>query len=262
MAGVDGVLHVASPLPAAEPKDRDEVIRPAVDGTLRVLRAATDAGVSRVVVTSSAAACTPVSTGEVTWDEDLWTDPDQPGLTAYRASKVLAERAAWDVVRDVPGTPELVTVLPGAIFGPPRPGTSRSSVEIVERMLAGRMPAVLRVEVGIVDVRDLVDLELAALTSPDAAGRRYLGADEVMTLPQVAALLRDGLGARGRTVPRVAMPDVVARGLVRFVPEMGAMVPMLGRHIVMPNARARDELGWRPRPARETLLDTADALLG
>lgn len=260
MAGVEYVLHVASPLGGGR-DDEESLVRPAVDGTLRVLRAATAAGVRRVVMTSSGAAATPAPKGDVVIAEDLWTDPGEPGLTAYRRSKVLAEKAAWDFVATTPLAPELTTVLPGAIFGPALPGTSRSSTAVLERLLTGAMPAVPHIEMGISDVRDLAELHLLAMTEPVAAGERYLGTSEVLTMGEIARLLRDGLGERAGRTPTRAMPDLVLRVVARFRPEVRALVPMLGRHITTSSAKAQEQLGWRPRPARETVVDTGRFLL-
>jgi len=260
MAGADFVVHVASPLGGGV-EDEDSLVRPAVDGTVRVLRAATAAGVKRVVMTSSGAAATPAPRGEVVISEELWTDPDEPGLTAYRRSKVLAEKAAWDFVAETPGAPELVTVLPGAIFGPALPGTSRSSTAVVERLLTGAMPAVPHIEMGISDVRDLAGLHLLAMTDPVAAGERYLGTSEVLTMAEIAGALRAGLGERASRTPTRAMPDFVLRLVARFRPEVRALVPMLGRHITTSSAKAQEQLGWRVRPARDTVVDTGRFLL-
>lgn len=261
LAGVGGVLHVASPINGQDPRDVDAFVRPAVDGTLRVLRAAEAAGVPRVVVTSSMAAATPIPTGNVTIDETEWTDPNQPGLTEYRLSKAMAERAAWDYVARHPAV-QLVTVLPGAILGPALPGVSRSSLLILDRMLGGGLPAMPRIELAIVDVRDLADLHVLALEHPDAAGERFLGVHETVTMPDIAELLRRDLGDAGAKVPRRAMPDAVVRLVARFNRELAPMASMLGRHLTVSGAKSERVLGWRPRPAEQTILDSAHFLIG
>lgn len=258
MTDVQAVLHVASPLGASGRANVD-LIGPAVDGTLHVLGAAARAGVRRVVLTSSGAAATPVPTGDVVIDDALWTDPDEPGLTAYRKSKVLAERAAWDFAASHPRL-QLVTVLPGAIFGPALPGVSRSSLQIIARMLEGSLPAVPQVEMAVVDVRDLADLHVRALTSAKAAGQRFLAMGEVMTMGEIAAALR-GLSLGAGRVSTRGMPDPLLRLLARFIPELRPLVPMLGRHITADSWRAREVLGWQPRSAAETIADSARSLL-
>lgn len=255
------VLHVASPL-GGEGGDPDAIIRPAVDGTQRVLRAAIRSGVRRVVLTSSGAAATPAARGDVVIDDALWTDPEQPGLTPYRASKVLAERAAWDLIAQSGAGTELVTVLPGAIFGPSLPGVSESSTAIITQVLAGRPPAVPRVDMAITDVRDLAQAHVDAMRVPAAAGQRFLATGEVISMRDIAAILRAGLGDRGRRVPRLSMPDWALRLMARFVPPLRPLVPMLGRRLTARSDRAREVLGWDPRPARETVLDTARTALG
>lgn len=257
MAGVDAVLHVASPLGGDGRQDDDAIIGPAVDGTVRVLRAACDAGVRRVVVTSSGAAATPTPKGDVVIDDRLWTDPDEPGLTAYRKSKVLAEKAAWAFAKDCPDL-EFTTVLPGAIFGPALPGMSRSSLEIIDRMVQGDMPAVPKVEMAVVDVRDLADLHVRAMASPDAAGQRFLAMGEVLAMRDLGQILR-GLGPVGAKAPTRTIPDGLFRLIARFRPEVGALVPMLGRRIKASSQRAHDVLGWQTRPARETIADSVTA---
>ncbi len=255
--GCDHVLHVASPIAGGEPKDPDDMIRPAVEGTRRVLTAAAAAGVRRVVLTSSAAAATSAPVGEVTIDEEIWTDPERAG-SSYRKSKVLAERAAWDFAADHPEL-ELVTVLPGAILGPALPGGSLSSAQIIDRMVTGKAGALPRMELMVVDVRDLADLHLLAMSVPEAAGQRFLGVGEVLTMHAIADMLRAQLGVPARR-PRT-LPDVVVKIAGRFNPEVRTLVPMLGRRITTSSARAQRVLGWQPRPARETVVDTGRAIL-
>lgn len=259
MHEVDYVLHVASPLPNGNPRDPDELIAPAREGTLRVLRAAVEAGVQRVVLTSSGAAATSGDRGEVAIDDRIWTDPEQPGLNAYRLSKILAERAAWDFIAEAGGSTELVTVLPGAIFGPPLPGVSASSSQIVDRMLNGSMRAVPRVDMSITDVRDLATAHLDALEMPDAADQRFLTVGETLTMLQMAEALRSELGELADKAPRRTVPDAMLRFAARFNPEVQALVPMLGRHVTTHTERARTVLGWNPRPAHTTIVDTGRA---
>jgi len=259
--GVGGVLHVASPIDPVDARDRDAFVRPAVDGTLRVLRAAVAAGVPRVVLTSSAAAATPEPKGDVVIDAALWTDPNQPGLSYYRLSKTLAEKAAWDCIAESSGATELVTVLPGAILGPVLPGVSKSSAGLVGRMLEGAVPAVPKIEMGVVDVRDLADLHVRAFTTPTAAGRRFLASGDVITMSEIARMLREDLGPAAAKVPTRAMPDLLLRLAARFRPEFATLVPMLGRRLTIAGEPAREILDWSPRPVRETVTDTGRSLL-
>jgi dihydroflavonol-4-reductase len=257
MAGVDYVLHVASPL-----GDTPDLIGPARDGTLRVLRAATDAGVKRVVVTSAANAASPSSYAEegVT-DETLWTDPADPTLPAYRRSKTLAERAAWDFMASTAGTTTLTTILPGAVFGPLLSKENLGSVQIVQRMLTGKMPGTPRIGLEIVDVRDLAALHIDAMTEPAAAGERFLGTGEFTWMREMAADLRAGLGPAGNRVPTRQLPDFVVRLAARFDASLRSITMSLGRRNRHTTEKAFRVLGWRPRPAADTVVDCARSLI-
>ena len=194
--GCDYVLHVASPLGGGTPGDPDSLIAPARDGTLRVLRAATRARVKRVVMTSAAAAArTPMNSNAVS-DETVWADADDPRFDAYRRSKIIAERAAWDFMANE--STEFTTILPGAVFGPALMRGDGGSVRVIGGLLQGRPPGLPRLGFWIVDVRDLADLHIRAMTSPAAAGERFIAANEFMWMEDVASALRKGLGDRAR----------------------------------------------------------------
>ena len=270
--GADHVLHVASPLDlsprgAATP---DAMVATARDGTLRVLRHATAAGVKRVVMTSAANTASPSSYAtEGVTDETLWTDPDDPALIPYRRSKTVAERAAWDfmdsdTIRTGSGTvrTELVTVLPGAVFGPILTTSNIGSVGIVGRMISGKMRGVPRIGLEIVDVRDLIDVHIRAMTSLEAAGQRFLATGEFMWMRDMARVLRAGLGADGRRVSTREIPDFAVRLAARYRdPSLREITPALGRRNRHTTEKARRVLGWQPRPARDTILDCARSLL-
>jgi nucleoside-diphosphate-sugar epimerase len=260
LKGVDYVLHVASPLGGGT---ADAMIAAARDGTLRVLRAAVAAGAKRVVMTSAANAASPSSYAtEGVTDETLWTDPDDPALIPYRRSKTLAERAAWDYMDGHAGPTELVTVLPGAVFGPILATSTIGSVAIIGRMVSGTMRGIPRIGLEIVDVRDLADVHIRAMTSPDAAGQRFLATGEFMWMAEMARVLRDGLGADGRRVSTRQVPDVVVRFAARFTDRsLREITPALGRRNRHTTEKARRVLGWAPRPARETVLDCARSLI-
>lgn len=262
MKDVDFVLHVASPLGVTE-DDEDALITAARGGTLRMLRAATAAGVRRVVLTSAANAASPSSYAtEGVTDETLWTDPDDPALIPYRRSKTLAERAAWDFMAEHEGTTELSTVLPGAVFGPILSTSTTGSVGIVARMLSGAMIGVPRIGFEIVDVRDLADIHLRAMTAPEAAGERFLATGEFTWMYQMANTLRDGLGPQARKVRNLRLPDFAVRLAARFAdPSLREITPALGRRNRHSTDKARRLLGWQPRPAAATVLDCARSLL-
>lgn len=256
VAGCDFVLHIASPL--GNDGDGAALIAAARDGALRVLRAAVDAGVGRVVMTSSTAACTPAKPLKRAIDESDWTDPDQPDLAAYRRSKVLAERAAWDFMAGKPT--DLTTILPGAIFGPVLSRERLGSVGIIQRLLEGQPPALPRLAFNITDVRDLADLHLRAMTAPQAAGERFIAMGEALWYGEVAATLKARLGAQAAKVPTAAMPDLVARGLAAVSPQMKAMLPLLGRTQKFSTDKARAMLGYAPRPPEDTVADCGASL--
>ncbi len=261
VAGCDFVHHVASPLPLRVPRDEDELIAPAREGTLRLLRAARDAGVRRVVVTSSFAA---IGYGHGRTDrvftEEDWTDPAGADVQPYVRSKTLAERAAWDFIAREGAGLELSVVNPVAIFGPILgPGLS-SSIEVVRRLLDG-LPAFPRVSFGVVDVRDVADLHVRAMTEAAACGQRFLAVDRTVSLRDATLLLRARLGEAGRRVPAHQAPDWLLRVLAPFSREARAIVPHLGAIRQGSSAKARRLLGWQPRPWAETIVATAESLI-
>jgi len=265
VAGCDYVLHVASPFPPAQPKDPDELIVPARDGTLRVLRASLAAGVKRVVLTSSVAAVRRPAADSVANGRDLteddWNDPDNPHTTPYTRSKTIAERAAWDFMRAEGAEDRLVTVQPGAIIGPVL-GRDRSySLQAVERMLTGKMPGLPRLGFSFIDVRDVAALEVAAMSAPEAGGQRLIAASTFLWFSDVAAILREQLGPDARKVPRRGVPDFVVRVLARFDPELRSIVGELGHKTTYSVDNARRRVGWSPRPMQETIVDCARSLL-
>jgi dihydroflavonol-4-reductase len=256
MAGVDYVLHVASPLGGGD------LIGPARDGTLRVLRAAVAAGVRRVVMTSAANAASPTSYAEegIT-DETLWTDPSDPSLPDYRRSKTLAERAAWDFMAGQGGATTLTTILPGAVLGPLLAKDNLGSVQIVQRMLTGKMPGTPRIGLEIVDVRDLAALHVDAMTAPAAAGQRFLATGEFTWMRDMAARLRASLGPAAQRVPTRQLPDFVVRLAARFDADLRSITVSLGRRNRHTTDKALRLLGWQPRPAADTVADCARSLI-
>lgn len=243
VAGCDYVLHVASPFPQTAPRSEEELIVPARDGTLRVLRAAMDAGVRRVVLTSSFAA---VGYGHVDYakvfDEEDWTDPDGPDVQPYIRSKLLAERAAWDFVAREGGALDLTVINPVGIFGPVLGADLSASVDLVRQLLEGVPPAP-GLNFGMVDVRDLAALHLLAMTSEAAKGQRFIAVSgEPVTLSDIARTLRTKLGA---LAARVQNPSGDA-----------ASAPV--RRTT--SAKARRILGWQTRDREEIILDTARSL--
>jgi nucleoside-diphosphate-sugar epimerase len=260
MRGCAYVLHVASPLGGGATEDA-ALIEPAREGTLRVLRFAIEAGVKRVVMTSAAAAARPPLDSDRASDETIWADPADPQFDAYRISKILAERAAWDFMGCNPGATTLTTVLPGAVFGPVLTKDNLGSVRIIQRMLEGRPPAIPRLGFAVVDVRDLADLHIRAMTAPEAAGQRFLAAGDFMWMEEIARTLRSQLGAEAGKVSTRRLPDFVFRFVSRFIPDLRTLSPLLGRVTAVSSEKARRLLSFSPRPAATTAVDTARSLL-
>ncbi len=222
--GCDYVLHVASPFPPVQPKDPDELIVPAREGTLRVLKASLDAGVERVVVTSSIAAITGgLGPSSPPLTEDDWSDPDNPRLTPYARSKTIAERAAWDFVRERGETEKLAVVNPGAILGPVLSADRSYSIELIERLLKG-MPGAPRIGFSFVDVRDVADLQIRAMTAPEAGGERFVAVESFQWMEEVAEVLRDRLGEAAAKVPKRTVPNLLVRAMAIFDPGIRSIV--------------------------------------
>ncbi|HET6571003.1 MAG TPA: NAD-dependent epimerase/dehydratase family protein [Solirubrobacterales bacterium] len=262
VAGCGYVLHVASPFPPVQPKDPDELIVPAREGTLRVLGAALDAGAERVVVTSSVAAIT--GSGKAVsgrpLDERDWSDPENMEMTPYARSKTIAELAAWELARERGATQKLTTVNPGAIIGPVL-GAGRSySLQAIERLLGG-MPGVPRIGFSFVDVRDVAELEVRAMTAPEAGGERLIAVDEFMWMAEIAAVLRERLGEDAAKVPTRTVPNILVRAMALFDPSVRSILGQLGKQTRISSEKARTRLGWSPRPLEDTIADCARSLL-
>lgn len=260
--GCDHVLHVASPFPPVQPKDPDELIVPAREGTLRVLGAALDAGVERVVVTSSVAAITgsgrPVSGRAL--DERDWSDLENPKMTPYARSKTIAEQAAWDFARERGATERLATVNPGAIIGPVLDEGRSFSLQAIERLLDG-MPGTPKIGFSFVDVRDVADLEIRAMTAPGAGGERFIATQSFMWMSEVAAVLRDRLGDDAAAVPTRSVPNLAVRAMAVFDPSARSVLGQLGRKTSISSEKARSSLGWSPRPLEDSIAECARSLL-
>jgi dihydroflavonol-4-reductase len=258
--GCDYVLHVASPFPAVQPDDPDDLIVPAREGTLRVLGAALDAGVGRVVVTSSVAAVRgSVDSASAPLTEADWTDPDHPGLTPYARSKTLAEQAAWDFVKGRGEAEKLAVLNPGAILGPALGDEQSSSLQLIQRLLNG-MPGTPRIGFSVVDVRDVAELQIAAMTAAEAGGERFIAVARFQWMSEVAEVLRDRLGTDASKVPKRGVPNLLVRGMALFDPSVRSIVGQLGQKVELSSEKAESVLGFSPRPVEETIVDCARSL--
>ncbi|MDQ3934976.1 MAG: aldehyde reductase [Actinomycetota bacterium] len=262
VAGCQYVLHVASPFPPEQPNDPDELIVPARDGALRVVTAALDAGVQRVVMTSSVAAIrgSRESSESAPFTEADWTDGDDGSRSPYVRSKTIAEKAVWDLVRQAGSEDRLAVVNPGAIIGPPLSADRSTSLQAIQRLLDG-MPAMPRLGFTFVDVRDVADLHLRAMIDPAAGGERFIAADRFLWTSEVAAVIRERLGDAAPKVPTRVAPDLLVRAMSIFDGAVRPFVSDLGKRQWMSSEKARGTLGWAPRPIEDSIADTARALL-
>jgi dihydroflavonol-4-reductase len=259
VAGVDALIHTASPFPMVQPKNDDDLIRPAVEGSLRALRAAQAAAVSRVVMTSSVVAIEANGkTGRETLTESDWSDPTHPRATAYYKSKTLAERAAWKFVQNHADM-ALTTINPGLVLGTPLDGHFGTSLQVIERILSGKDPMQPDVGFGVVDVADVSAMHVRALERPDTAGKRYIASAGSATMPEIARHLARRHPDR-RIATRVA-PRFVLRALALFDPAIRTILPSIGVLPQFDNARARTDLGISFTDWRVAAERAADAVI-
>ncbi len=259
VAGCRYVQHVASPLPSSDPKSDDELVIPARDGALRVLKAARDAGVTRVVMTASVA-CIAYGRGgrasphtEADWSDETNLKDTGP----YERSKTIAERAAWDWMKREGGPLELTTVNPGAVLGPVLGNDYSASLEIVKLILQGALPGCPRFGFPIVDVRDVADLHYRAMLAPNAAGERYIAANGYFWMKDVAAVLKANLPERAKKIPTSELPDLMLRLAAMFDPIVRGRLFELGKRRDASPEKAKAQLGWSPRAGEEAIMAAA-----
>ncbi|MCH7627288.1 MAG: aldehyde reductase [Proteobacteria bacterium] len=265
-AGCSHVAHVASPFPLHVPKDPEELVGPARDGALRALRAAKKAGVTRFVLTSSFAAVGyghpphRYVAGKVFAEGD-WTVLENPAVPPYMRSKTVAERAARDWIAAEGAGMEFVSVNPVAVLGPVTSGDLSTSIELVKQLLEGAIPALPDVGFGIVDVRDVADLHVRALTEPGLAGERFLASGPFLTFSEVAAILKRRLGHEARKVPTRRLPNFVVKLGAPFSSALKQVSTELGKVRAASSAHAERRVGWTMHPAEDTIIETARSLI-
>jgi dihydroflavonol-4-reductase len=262
-AGCRYVLHVASPLPSTNPKGDDELVKPARDGALRVLASARAAGVARVVMTASTASVAYGRGGRrAPFTEADWSDEiNRADTSAYERSKTIAERAAWAWMAAQGGRLELATINPGAVLGPVLGRDYSASIDIVKKLMDGSLPGLPRFGWPLVDVRDIADLHVRAMTHPAAAGQRFIGAGPFYWMEDIARTLRERLPAVARKVPSRRLPDWLIRLLSPFDPVVRERLFELGKERPVSADKARTLLGWSPRANDEAIVATAESLV-
>lgn len=259
------VLHIASPLPAKAPKHPDELVRPARDGALRVLRAAQKAGVKRVVMTSSVAA---ISYGwgddaPAQFTEEHWTQVENlKANAAYAMSKTLAEQAAWDFVASEAGQGiELSVMNPAVVLGPALSTDYSTSLQLISLMMGGKLPAMPKLAMNIIDVRDVAAAHINAMTMAEAAGKRFILSGETMWTPEIAHFLRETYPEMSGNIPKRVLPDWLVRAASTFSPDLRQITPGLGIRRDFSNERMKAILAVEPRNARAAIAASADSLI-
>jgi len=263
VAGCEYVLHVASPFPPNIPKHEDELIVPAREGALRVLRASREAGVKRVVLTSSFAA---IGYGhkeqQAPFTEESWTDPEADDVRPYVKSKTLAERAAWDFIDREGGDLELSVVNPVGVFGPVLGPDYSTSILLVQRLMDGALPGCPRLSFGVVDVRDVADLHIRAMVHPTAKHERFLAvAGDFMSILEIAKVLKAKMGASAKRVPTFQLPNWLVRIAALRDPAVKQILPDLGKTKNATHEKAKRLLNWAPRSNEDAIVATAESLL-
>jgi nucleoside-diphosphate-sugar epimerase len=258
VAGCRYVIHAASPFPAGLPNNEDDLIKPARDGALRVLRAAQRAGVTRVVLTSSIAA-TNHGSGEAPYTEEDWTDPTGPRATPYYKSKTLAERAAWAFASET-GL-DLAVINPGLIFGPLLGPDYGTSVGLIQQMMSGKLKRVPRFGFALVDARDAADAHIRAMTHPEASGQRFIAAGKFFWMRDIAVALAKSFPAYASQLPSGEVPNWMIRMMAPFSARSRMIVHELDRDLSVCAAKAKRVLGWQPRPEEEAIRASAQSLI-
>jgi dihydroflavonol-4-reductase len=262
LQGIDVLMHTASPFPLASPKDENDLIRPAVDGTLRALKAAKSAGAKRVILTSSMAAIygRELSAGVSEYDETMWTDVTHPvGRGAYTKSKTLAEKAAWDYIKSDAPEIALTTINPVLVLGAPLDKNFGSSISVVERILKGSDPMLPDLKFAIVDVRDVAKMHVDAIKIDETKGERILSSSETKSFVEIAKYLKS-IYPQSK-VKTTQAPTAIIKLLSIFDGTIKTILPQLGKPMKINNAKAKRLMGMNFIPVEVTLRDSADYLI-
>jgi len=262
MEGCDYVLHVASPFVVKVPKDENELIKPAVDGTLRALKAAKKAGVKRLVLTSSTVAMHGGQTGLIKINQDSWTNLNAKNVTAYFKSKTLAEKSAWEFIKNQTGVNklELVVVNPGPIYGPTLTGNlATEAMDFFKKLITGKVPMLPKAYSVMSDVRDVATIHVAALENEKANGKRFIVTTEK---PQAIQQIGEILKSNGYDkVSTKLAPTFLLKFIANFNAEMKGMLPFVGNTIEADVSDTMKTFNWKPIPFEKTVLDTAKSVV-
>ncbi len=264
VAGVDVIQHLASPFPMSVPKDPNDLIRPARDGALRVLKAAKKAGINRVIMTSSFAA---VGYG---WGDDLpevcteehWTNPNNTAdCRPYMQSKTLAERAAWEYVEGEGKGIQLTAINPVAVFGPIRSEQVKTSVGVVAQLMGGKIPALPNVGIQVVDVRDVSAAHIATMENDESIGERYILADEFFSMKECSQVLKEAFPNYADKLPTRSMPDFLVKLIALFSADMKSMVTELNKRRMGSSDKVKQLLGRDLIPGRDAFIASGETLI-
>ena len=254
-------MHVASPFINIEPKDENEYIRPAVDGTMRALNAAKSAGIKRVVLTSSMVSMLENADKSINVDSESWTNVKAKNVSAYAKSKTLAERAAWDFINaQTDATPmELSVVNPGPVFGPTLTGDlSGASMGMFKQMMSGKMPMVPQAAINMSDVRDIAKIHTLALENEKANGKRFIvTTEEPFAFQEVAKILKSN--GYDKVSTRLA-PNFLLNFIGNFDREAKSMRSFIGKTYNGDVSLTMKTFDWNPIPFKKTVLDTAKSI--
>ncbi|WP_340150322.1 aldehyde reductase [uncultured Sneathiella sp.] len=262
MVDADYLLHMASPLPAEAPKDENDLIVPARDGALRAIKAAVDAGVRRIVMTSSIAAVSGGHDKSEALNESHWSDTEKD-IGAYQKSKTIAERASWEFINSLADDkkPEFSVINPGFVLGPVIDSDTSASHEIIRRILARDVPGIPNIGFSLVDVRDVASAHVTALTHRAAPGKRYICVAEAMSFRDIAACLKKHMTPKGYKVIQRPVPDWLVHFLALFSPTFKLVVSRLGPATKFDTSRIRGDFGWNPMQMTRSIEETADSLI-
>jgi dihydroflavonol-4-reductase len=257
------VLHVASPLPRGAVNDDDELIVPARDGALRVLRAARDAGVERVVLTSSLSAIVYGNDRSRVFTEDDWSNLSGKRIGAYDKSKTIAERASWDFMESAsgPSSMELVVINPGLVLGPLLSSDWGTSGEMVKRIMEHKVPAIPNISFATVDVRDVASAHLSAMTTAEAAGQRFICAEANHSMREIAHILKAVYGGRGFKIPTARLPSIAIRTMAVFDSTVRLALNDLDSSQLVDTAKILRVLQWHPRDLHDMTTAMADSMI-